>query len=662
MLDADGDGTAGGGLTWTFTTVSLAGLPGTSLSGTLVDPGADLKVGTFDDVRPGPDGVLMTADDVYLHTIANVKIYILGLENQTVFTDAQGHFVLQDIPVGKIKLVVDGRTATNAPPGFYFPEMTMELNIRPTAANTVMAAMQTDAVKQQAMTETGVYLPRLQTSLLNAVSATQPTTVGVDGLSAPDLGLDRSQFLTLTVQPGSILGADGLPLANPQIGISTVPPEMVQDMLPPELRQRHTFEITIQAPGATVFSTPVEISFPNFENAAPGTKVNIFSFDHTTGLVVRDGTGTVSKDGLYVVSDAGSGIRAPGWHFVATGTLEFDASHPFGQPDGLTKPDHNSPSLLKSEYPSLYVNSSSEPTSLNSLGKHVGEAALAASETILGHDSVALGFFTDWETNNVNNLASLNQIASRELFNDSSFRNVAYNDIHTILDTIISHPNQRGFDITLTPSQFSPATKDLRYSYGGVMRVLSVSGEGDISNDGKAITDGTLTYNFAINYGYGFQESHNRLSLFGVDSYFLRMMQLGGRGWPFPTSVSVAVHIVNSKIDDSLAPNNSPRPFVEGAVVPPLGDRWLFRHLRRPIRRRWDSALILAFTTGLISRTGRLFREELTLLAASEASYFLHSSSIRGHFIPPQLTAGQGLSGSAESQESHSDRPNSLRC
>ena len=33
LLDGDLDGTAGGELTWTFSTVSLAGLPGTSLSG-----------------------------------------------------------------------------------------------------------------------------------------------------------------------------------------------------------------------------------------------------------------------------------------------------------------------------------------------------------------------------------------------------------------------------------------------------------------------------------------------------------------------------------------------------------------------------------------------------------------------------------------------------
>ncbi len=56
----------------------------------------------------------------------------------------------------------------------------------------------------------------------------------------------------------------------------------------------------------------------------PGTQVNVFSFDHTTGLVVSDGTATVSEDGQYVVSDPGSGIRAPGWHFVVIGSRNFD--------------------------------------------------------------------------------------------------------------------------------------------------------------------------------------------------------------------------------------------------------------------------------------------------------------------------------------------------
>ena len=51
-------------------------------------------------------------------------------------------------------------------------------------------------------------------------------------------------------------------------------------MLPPGVLQ-HTFDITIQAPGVNTFTAPMQISFPNVFNAAPGTKLNILSFDHT---------------------------------------------------------------------------------------------------------------------------------------------------------------------------------------------------------------------------------------------------------------------------------------------------------------------------------------------------------------------------------------------
>jgi hypothetical protein len=50
-------------------------------------------------------------------------------------------------------------------------------------------------------------------------------------------------------QPGSAIGENGKPCwQDVQIGISTVPPELVRDMLPPGVLQ-HTFDITIQAPG-----------------------------------------------------------------------------------------------------------------------------------------------------------------------------------------------------------------------------------------------------------------------------------------------------------------------------------------------------------------------------------------------------------------------------
>src|SRR6185312_6665040 len=115
-----------------------------------------------------------------------------------------------------------------------------------------------------------VYLPRVQSSALQQVSDTAPTTITVDDKSAPDLTDEQRSELTLTVNPGSAVGNDGKPLSDVKIGINTVPPELVKDMLPTGVMQ-HTFDITIQAPGVDTFTQPVQITFPNVFNAPPGT-------------------------------------------------------------------------------------------------------------------------------------------------------------------------------------------------------------------------------------------------------------------------------------------------------------------------------------------------------------------------------------------------------
>src|SRR5262249_8017351 len=147
-----------------------------------------------------------------------------------------------------------------------------------------------------------VYLPRLQTSVLKDVSDTDPTAIGVDAVSAPNLTPEQRQQLTIEIQPSSLIGPDGQPIANGQAGVSTGPPALVRDMLPPGLLQ-HTFAITIQAPGVTAFNQPAPMTFPNVFGAAPGTKLNFLSFDHTTGRLVIEGTATVSADGLSATTD-----------------------------------------------------------------------------------------------------------------------------------------------------------------------------------------------------------------------------------------------------------------------------------------------------------------------------------------------------------------------
>lgn len=312
LLDADGNGQAGGALTASFTTVSLSPVLGTKLVGRVVDPGVDIQPMTFDDIRRGPDGVIHTPDDVFLNPIAHAKVQILGTE-LVAYTDANGRFEFNDVPTGTIKLAIDGRTATNMPTGIFWPEMVMDLSLRPGITNTAMGSMGSLQEQQDNADRSEIYLPRVLTSTLQNIATSAPTTVTTLQEAAPNLTDEQRSKLTLTVQPNTAIGTDGKPIANVQVGMATVPAELVKDMLPPGVTQ-HTFDITIQAPGVAAFSTPLQITFPNVFDATPGTKLNVLSFDHTTGRLVINGTATVSADGKSVVSDEGSGVVAPGWH------------------------------------------------------------------------------------------------------------------------------------------------------------------------------------------------------------------------------------------------------------------------------------------------------------------------------------------------------------
>lgn len=302
-LDADGDGTPGGTYTARFTTVSLTPLANTRMVGRLVDPGPDLMPHTADDFLPGTDGLPGTDDDVFLLPIAGVEVFILGPEEQAVFTDADGYFVLPSVPAGNVKVATNGRTATNPPPGQYFPEMVMDAMARVGVDNFVMPGMET------------MYLPRLEQTILKTIDTDQTHRLVLEPAAAFDLTDAERQRLTIEIAPGSLVDASGAPVATAQVGLSVVPPELVRDMLPPGVLQ-HAFDITVQAFGFANFSTPAVLTFPNVFGAVPGEKLEFLSFDHTTGRLEIEGTATVSADGLTIRTDPGGGLTHPGWAAV----------------------------------------------------------------------------------------------------------------------------------------------------------------------------------------------------------------------------------------------------------------------------------------------------------------------------------------------------------
>jgi hypothetical protein len=316
-LDADGNGTEGGVFRYSLLTVNATPLAGTSIRGKVIDPGPDLKPMTFDDLRPGADGVAFTADDIYLNVLRNAKVFVLGMEDAPVFTDANGDFFLPSVPTGNVKLAIDGMTVTNAPAGYYFPEMVLDLEILPNRENTVMGSMGSRETRETHKTRPEVYLPRVAQSILRPTSNTSSTRITADRTAAPQLTAQQRALVQLVVPPAASVGLDGETRSDALVGMSTVPPELVRDMLPPGLLQ-HTLDITIQSPGTAVFTRPLELTLPNLFREPPGTKLNFLSFDHTTGRLVIEGTATVSSDGLSVTTDVGTGITKPGWHGVTS--------------------------------------------------------------------------------------------------------------------------------------------------------------------------------------------------------------------------------------------------------------------------------------------------------------------------------------------------------
>lgn len=337
VLDADASGEPGGMFTSSFTTVDTSALPTTSsgdidgtqsattqtsLVGVVADPGPDLIPGTPDDVRPGDDGVLMTGEDEYLRPLEGVEVWILGREDEKQVTGEDGRFEFEEVPPGQVKLVIDGHTATNTPEGVYFPELTFDVHIQPGEVNTVFDGQQP---QRQPTGVEGVYLARLQESALSDVDNDNGTSVSAAPEATPELTPEQRAAFSVDLPAGEVVDSSGEPIENPQLGLTTVPSELVTEMLPlGEDHLREGFVFSVQTPGAYRYASDAQVTLPNTLGAAPGTQVNLLSGDHTEGRLEREGTAVVSADGSRIVSNPGDGLTQPGWHVVEPPHAEFE--------------------------------------------------------------------------------------------------------------------------------------------------------------------------------------------------------------------------------------------------------------------------------------------------------------------------------------------------
>ncbi len=292
-LDADGDGTPGGTLTADFSTLPLTQIEGTNVISYVYD---SVNLDELGNNIP----------------VVGATIRLDALPEVVAVTDSEGFFRLENVPAPLFAVHIDGGTATNAPTG--------------TSYATVGKIFESVPGQEVQLNHHGeifdIFLPTMAEGDIQELSATEDTevgfgTAGVAQLQAmfPEVETSTWELLEVTFPAGSAQDEAGN-VATTAV-IVPVNPERLPAPLPPHLNPK--LVVSIQAPGATNFDVPAPVVFPNLEGLAPGAKCLLFSFNHDSGEWEVVGTGTVSEDGLTIVSDPGTGILAPGWHFVNEG-------------------------------------------------------------------------------------------------------------------------------------------------------------------------------------------------------------------------------------------------------------------------------------------------------------------------------------------------------
>jgi hypothetical protein len=213
--------------------------------------------------------------------IPRAVVTIPGTTLSTV-TDAQGQFLLTQVPVGAIHLHID---PSASPRSETFP---------PLAFETVTVAGQENTLGQP------ILIPALALDAESAQVVGGPQDVTLKMAGVP--GLELTVFAHSVTCPD---GSTQCPVSISQVHLDKVPmpPPGGRTFLPPAW--------TVQQAG-TAFNPPARISIPN-NGLLPGSVVDVFQFDHALNMFVNIGKGTVSEDGQKITTDPGFGITHAGW-------------------------------------------------------------------------------------------------------------------------------------------------------------------------------------------------------------------------------------------------------------------------------------------------------------------------------------------------------------
>ncbi len=146
-----------------------------------------------------------------------------------------------------------------------------------------------------------IYLPVMDVANGQTIDPAQDTTVTTPNIPGA----------SVFVAAGTLEDRQGNPFDG-VLSITEVPVDFTPAALPVNLLP--DLVVTIQ-PGEMVFTTPAPLTLPNRSGWEPGTLMDIWSINPTTGQFDNVGMAEVSADGMLIETTSG-GIRSSSWHFL----------------------------------------------------------------------------------------------------------------------------------------------------------------------------------------------------------------------------------------------------------------------------------------------------------------------------------------------------------
>lgn len=255
---------------------AILGLPNSPLAGFVAT-----GLGAGEAAATAISGVVLDNSN---NPVPGVTLRILDTP-LTAQADARGLFRIAGAPVGTLRMVVDGSTATR--PGSW-PDLEFVVTTVPGRDNTL-----------------GMPIYLLPLDLAHGVL--------VDETRGGTLTLPQVPGFALDIQPGSVTFPGGS--KSGVVSVTVVHSDKVP--MVPNFGQQPRLIVTIQPAGAR-FDPPARLTLPNVEGFVPGKVTEFYSFDHDLGHFVSIGPATVSEDGTTIVSNPGVGIVKAGWHCGGT--------------------------------------------------------------------------------------------------------------------------------------------------------------------------------------------------------------------------------------------------------------------------------------------------------------------------------------------------------